>query len=317
MSSSSSAPASTTPVSRLRAQGRGRLVDRLTWGVAVANLVAQIGIIVTGAAVRLTGSGLGCSQWPMCEPGAFTPQFHAAMTFHPVIEFGNRMLGVVVGIIALALVVSVRRLEPTASRPPAVRRLAWLILLGVGLQGLIGGITVWVDLHPATVGSHMLISLALVAVSTYLLVRLRSPDGRARPVSSPSARGVGLAMSTVGVLLLVLGVVTSVGVRGACRRWGSPRPSRAEPPGSAGLGMAARDHAGAGCGRLRPVLHRTARAARRNPYARLGTHRRGSGARGELAVHTRTRTLITAHPIATFGPVPVAVAALEPSAATR
>lgn len=131
------------------------------------------------------------------------------MTFHPLIEFGNRMLGVVVGIIALALLVAVHRREPTSSRPPAVKRLAWLILIGVGLQGLIGGITVWVDLHPAIVGSHMLISLALVAVSTYLLVRLRSPDGQVVPVSSPSARGVGLAMSIVGVLLLVLGVVTT------------------------------------------------------------------------------------------------------------
>ncbi|WP_096907570.1 heme A synthase [Dietzia sp. WMMA184] len=209
MSSLSSAPASTTPVGQLRARGRGRLVDRLTWGVAVANLIAQIGIIVTGGAVRLTGSGLGCSEWPVCEPGAFTPQFHAAMTFHPIIEFGNRMLGVVVGVIALAMLVAVYRREPTSSRSPAVKRLAWLILIGVGLQGFIGGITVWVDLHPAIVGSHMLISLALVAVSTYLLVCLRSPDGQAVPVSSPSARVLGLAMSTVGVLLLVLGVVTT------------------------------------------------------------------------------------------------------------
>lgn len=209
VSSLSSAPASTTPVNRSRSEGRGQLVDWLTWGLAVANLIAQIGIIVTGGAVRLTGSGLGCSQWPMCEPGAFTPQFHAAMTFHPIIEFGNRMLGIVVGIIALALLVAVYRREPTASRPPAVKRLAWLILLGVALQALIGGITVWVDLHPAIVGSHMLISLALVAVSAYLLVRLRSPDGQAIPASSPAARGVGLAMSAVGVLLLMLGVVTT------------------------------------------------------------------------------------------------------------
>jgi len=145
----------------------------------------------------------------MCEPGAFTPQFHAAMTFHPIIEFRNRMLGVVVGIIALALLVAVYRREPTASCPPAVKRLACLFLLSVALQGLIGGITVWVDLHAAIVGSHMLISLALVAVSTYLLVRLRSTDGPAIPISSPAACSVGLAMSAVGVLLLMLGVVTT------------------------------------------------------------------------------------------------------------
>lgn len=185
------------------------MVDPLTWGLAVANLITQIGIIVTGGAVRLTGSGLGCSQWPMCEPGQFTPQFYIEMSFHPIIEFGNRMLGVVVGVIALTLLLALYRREPTASRPPAIKRLAWLILISVALQAFIGGVTVWVDLHPAIVGSHMLISLALVAVSTYLLVRLRRPDNPARPVSSPTARGVGLLMATAGVILLALGVVTT------------------------------------------------------------------------------------------------------------
>lgn len=174
----------------------------------MANLVAQLGIIVTGGAVRLTGSGLGCSQWPLCEPGQFTPQFHTEMSFHPIIEFSNRMLGVAVGAIALALLWALYKRGSAALRP-GIKRLAWLILIGVALQAFIGGVTVWVDLHPAIVGSHMLISLVLVAVSTYLLVRLRRPDKPARPVSSPTLRGAGLLMAAVGVLLLVLGVVTT------------------------------------------------------------------------------------------------------------
>ncbi len=185
------------------------LVDRLTWRLAIANLVAQIGIIVTGGAVRLTGSGLGCSQWPMCEPGSFTPEFHAEMSLHQAIEFGNRTLTGVLGIIALALLWAVYTRPPTASRPAALKRLVWLPLAGIALQAVIGGITVWVDLHPAVVGSHMLISLALVAVSSYLLLRLARPDRPARPASSTTARRVGAAMVAVGVVLLVLGVVTT------------------------------------------------------------------------------------------------------------
>lgn len=113
------------------------------------------------------------------------------------------------GIIAVALVWAVYRREPTASRPPALKRLVWLPLLGIAVQAVVGGITVWVDLHPAVVGSHMLISLALVAVSTYLVVRLSSPDEWARPVSSGTARLVSRLMVAAGVVLLVLGVITT------------------------------------------------------------------------------------------------------------
>ncbi|MEE6282967.1 COX15/CtaA family protein [Georgenia sunbinii] len=202
---------STLPTSHTDGQppARRALVDRFTWALAVANLVAQIGIIVTGGLVRVTGSGLGCSQWPMCEPGAFTPEFHAEMSFHPIIEFGNRTLTGVLGIIAVALVVAVYRRQPTASRPASLRRLAWLPLVGIAIQAVIGGITVWVDLHPAIVGSHMLISLALVAVSTYLLVRLGTPDGPPRLVVPTAARSVAWLLAALGVLLLVLGVITT------------------------------------------------------------------------------------------------------------
>lgn len=208
MSPTSSIPATARTPADV-SPGRSAPRDRLTVGLAIANLIAQIAIIVTGGAVRLTGSGLGCSQWPMCEPGTFTPQFHGEMAFHSAIEFGNRMLGVVVGLIAVALLWAVHRRQPPRPSPPVTKRLAWLILAGVALQGLIGGITVWVDLHPAIVGSHMLISLALVAASTRLLMRLRSTDEPEHSGSSRAARAVGLATVTVGVLLLVLGVVTT------------------------------------------------------------------------------------------------------------
>ncbi|PFG38334.1 cytochrome c oxidase assembly protein subunit 15 [Georgenia soli] len=202
----------TAPADRVPPSDRAVRVDRLTWGLAVANLVAQIGIIVTGGAVRLTDSGLGCSSWPMCEPGSFTPVFHEATSIHPYIEFGNRTLTGVLSVIAVALLVAVYRREPTASRPARLRRLAWVPLVGIALQAVIGGITVWYDLHPAIVGSHMLISLALVAVSAYLLVRLRSADGPAAALMPSSWRPLPWVLALAAAAVVVLGtVVTGAG----------------------------------------------------------------------------------------------------------
>lgn len=182
-------------------------VDRLTRNLAIANLVAQIFIIVTGGAVRLTGSGLGCSQWPLCEPGQFTPVFHEASSIHPYIEFGNRTLTGVLTIIAVALLLAVYTRPATRDRR-AVKKLAWLPLIGIAIQAVVGGITVWVDLHPAIVGSHMLISLALVAVSTYLLWRLVNPDDAPRPLLDQT-RGITLAGTGIGTLLVTLGVIVT------------------------------------------------------------------------------------------------------------
>lgn len=179
-----------------------------------ANLVAQIGIIATGGAVRLTGSGLGCSTWPQCEPGQFTPEFHEAMSIHSLIEFGNRTLTGVLGVIALVVLVLVLR---ERWRPTWFRGLAWFPLAGVAVQGVVGGVTVLVQLHPAVVGVHMLLSIALVAVSAVLL----ATDQRTRPGATPGyAAGVeplfaGRVLLVVGAVLMVLGViVTGAGPHG-------------------------------------------------------------------------------------------------------
>ncbi len=182
--------------------------DALTHRLAVANLAAQIGIIVTGGLVRVTGSGLGCSTWPQCEPGTFTPVFHEEMSFHPIIEFGNRLITFLLVAIALALLLAVHRREPVRSRPPALRRLAWAVLALILVQAVIGGLSVLADLHPAIVGSHMYFSLALVAVSAHLLVRLRQDDGAAVRPPSPLPRLVA-ALAVAGALMLVAGVVTT------------------------------------------------------------------------------------------------------------
>ncbi|MDO5495727.1 MAG: COX15/CtaA family protein [bacterium] len=184
------------------------LVDKLTWRLAIANLVAQIGIIVTGGAVRLTGSGLGCSEWPLCEPGQFTPVFHEATSYHPFIEFGNRTLTGVLVVIAGALLLALYLREPVRSRPKVFRYLAWAVVAGIAIQALVGGFSVWWDLHPAIVGGHMYISLGLVATSAYLVARLRQEDGPAAAPTQP-LRTLVWATVAVAAVLSVLGVITT------------------------------------------------------------------------------------------------------------
>lgn len=182
-------------------------VDRTTRNLAIANLIAQIGIIVTGGLVRLTGSGLGCSQWPLCEPGQFTPQFREESSIHPYIEFGNRTLTGVLTVIAVLLLIAVYRRQPAASRPQ-IKKLAWLPLIGIAIQAVVGGITVLVDLHPAVVGSHMLISLGLVAISAYLVWRIDHPDTAPR-LLFPGAKILTAAIGLTSAVLVILGVIVT------------------------------------------------------------------------------------------------------------
>lgn len=184
-----------------RPAGRSpRWLGRLAW----ANLVAQIGIIVTGGAVRLTGSGLGCSTWPQCEPGRFTPEFHAATPAHAYIEFGNRTLTGVLGVIALALAIAAWR---SHALPAWYRRTALLPVVGVAVQAAIGGATVLAKLHPAVVGLHMLVSLLLVAASTVLVAR--RPGAAPRALVGQTAGRVAEATVMVGLVLMVAGIVTT------------------------------------------------------------------------------------------------------------
>jgi cytochrome c oxidase assembly protein subunit 15 len=180
--------------------------ERLTHPVLVANLVAQIGIVVTGGAVRLTGSGLGCSTWPQCEPGQFTAAFHPETTYHQFVEFGNRTLTGVLGVIAVAVAVIVWF---DRDRSRSYRWLGFAPLAGVVLQALIGGVVVLLHLHPGWVSLHFLVSMALVAASTLLVHRSREGDGPRIPVVGPWSRRLAPVLGALLVLVLALGVVTT------------------------------------------------------------------------------------------------------------
>jgi cytochrome c oxidase assembly protein subunit 15 len=169
--------------------------------LALANAVANGLIVVTGGAVRLTGSGLGCPTWPRCTDASFvaTPE----LAGHGVIEFGNRLLTFALTAVAIATVVAVFR---SARRD--LRTLAVLTLLGIPAQALLGGVTVLTGLNPWTVAAHFLVSSGLVALSTVLWLRSREPGVGQLVVRRPFAllvRGVAVVTGAV----LVLGTVVT------------------------------------------------------------------------------------------------------------
>ena len=179
-----------------------RRAARLLHALAVASLVANVLIVVTGGVVRLTGSGLGCPTWPRCTEESFTP--HGAMDIHAAIEFGNRLVTFLLAAVAIATFLAARRV----GRPP-LTRLALVLGLGVPAQALIGGVTVLTGLNPWTVAFHLLVSMAMICVAVTLLVRVGEPDG---PVSLTVPGGVAWlvrGLFVVGWAVLYLGTVVT------------------------------------------------------------------------------------------------------------
>jgi len=142
----------------------------------LANLMVftQSAIVVTGGAVRITGSGLGCSTWPECTPGSYTPTpDQPEAPLHAWIEFGNRLLTFVLLLNALMLMISILR-----NRRKELRKMGAFQIIGILAQGVLGGITVLTGLNPATVAAHFLLSIVLIAGALSLRQRvyLRTPS---------------------------------------------------------------------------------------------------------------------------------------------
>lgn len=134
-----------------------------------ALLTLQAGLVLTGGAVRITGSGLGCPTWPECTPGSYTPVPHQAEgQLHAWIEFGNRLLTFALVAVSLAVLIHV-----LYKRRSDLRSLAIGQLLGILGQGVLGGITVLTDLHPLPVAGHLLLSIILIAGAASLYSRDR------------------------------------------------------------------------------------------------------------------------------------------------
>lgn len=184
-----------------------RAVSPTTRRIFAAGVVVQVGIVVTGGLVRLTGSGLGCPTWPECTPGSYTPTLEQAEGLHSAIEFGNRLLTFVVGAVALACVVAAWRHRPR--RRPLVL-LAGAQLLGVLGQAGLGGVTVLTGLSPVIVAAHFLLSMVLIALAVALYLRGNEPaDGPAVPLVRDEVRWLAGGLAAVAAAVLVLGTVVT------------------------------------------------------------------------------------------------------------
>lgn len=206
---------------------RRHLPTRITGTTRVlawATLISNIGIILTGGAVRLTDSGLGCPEWPRCTADSWVAT--AEMGIHGAIEFGNRMLTYVLIAISVAMFLAVVRLWST-HRPLVVRTL--IIGFGIPLQGIIGGITVWTDLNPWVVALHFLASAGLVLVAAQLLTRVNA-ELRHRGPDHPVVNGqtTGLTRSLAGTILVTAwtSVVLGTVVTGTGPHAGDPNSPR-------------------------------------------------------------------------------------------
>ncbi len=189
--------------------------------LALSSLIANCLIVVTGGAVRLTGSGLGCPDWPSCTARSFSPT--AALGVHGLIEWTNRRLTFVLAALVLATLVAVIRHRPQRRE---LVRLGVALLLGIPAQAVLGGVTVLTGLNPWSVMAHFLVSMGLIAVAATLYHRTR--EGDEPPV--PAAPG-GLRSLTFGLAALV-GVVLALGtvVTGSGPHAGDPRAGRTGLP---------------------------------------------------------------------------------------
>lgn len=207
------APAATAgsagPVPWWRRPPSHRLQKAFAWAAVLTNGL----IAVTGATVRVTGSGLGCPTWPECHPGSLVPISRSDLSaVHQAIEFGNRTLTGLVLVASLGLFVVLRRAQP---RRPGVVGLSAVLPAGVVFQAIWGGITVLTGLAWWTVAPHMLVSLVLLFVAIMVLVRLDETDDPPVPVVPRPLQL--LTWATVGVLvaLCVAGtLVTAAGPHG-------------------------------------------------------------------------------------------------------
>ena len=169
-------------------------------------LFLQAALVVTGGAVRLTGSGLGCPTWPECTPGSYTPVPHQAEPQLNVwIEFGNRLLTFVLVIASAAVIIAVLK-----SKRKDLRVLAIGQFLGIFGQGVLGGITVLTDLNPIPVAGHLLLSIILIAGATSLYSRRYTPVVFVKPASLTSKIS-WLHIATSFVVIILGTIVTGSG----------------------------------------------------------------------------------------------------------
>jgi len=181
--------------------------------LALAGVVASLAIIPTGAAVRLTQSGLGCTDWPKCTAASLVASGATGdPLIHRWVEFGNRLVTTVIFVVALVVFIASWRFRPGGQRR---RDLIWLASAqpaGIAAQAIIGGVVVLTKLAPFWVSLHYLATLPVLAAAVALHVRCTEGTGQARPQVQPLVRLVARALVVVTAVMMIAGtLVTGTG----------------------------------------------------------------------------------------------------------
>ncbi|WP_243745099.1 COX15/CtaA family protein [Streptomyces hainanensis] len=171
---------------------------------ALAALLMSVVIIVSGGAVRLTGSGLGCDTWPRCSDDSLVAT--TEMGLHGAIEFGNRMMTYVVSAAVGWFIIAARSAEPERR---SLTRLGWAQFWVVMSNGIIGGITVLTELNPFIVAGHFLAAMALLTTTTLAWLRTREGDGPPRPLVGPPVRRAVLGLTALAACLVIAGTAVT------------------------------------------------------------------------------------------------------------
>ena len=175
--------------------------------IYTALVVLQVGLLLTGGTVRLTGSGLGCPTWPQCVSGSIAPVPHQAQgTLHSWIEFGNRLLTIVLIITIIAAVIGAFRWGKGRSDWKMIRLLALSQIIGIVTQIVLGGITVLTKLNPFSVSAHFLLSIVLIPTTLSLRERIFA---KARTHVLPTTRLLIQLVTVLSVVVITLGTVVT------------------------------------------------------------------------------------------------------------
>lgn len=171
--------------------------------LGLATVVTNVAIVVTGGAVRLSESGLGCPEWPTCEAGSVLP---VESSGHQLIENGNRGFAAVVAAVAVAALIAALRRRP---RRDDLVRPAILLVAGSATQVAVGGATVLTGLNPLIVATHFLISIGLIAAAVVFRHRVRGPAAPARVAVHHQLRQVEHMLLAVLAAVLTLGTLVT------------------------------------------------------------------------------------------------------------
>jgi cytochrome c oxidase assembly protein subunit 15 len=173
--------------------------------VAIAAVAMLVLIVATGATVRLTGSGLGCPHWPTCNASHALPK-----GYHSDIEFGNRVVSFLTVVTTLALALAAWRTRGLAR---SVKLLATVVFVGTVAQAPLGAITVYYDLDPYLVISHLLLSLAVLVLSVLTLLEVSRLVRGGGPPLPALARAGGVALLVAVTVLVVSGTAATAAGR--------------------------------------------------------------------------------------------------------